>query len=262
MLNENKAIEPASNSVRKLWEKHGIKDPMRFLGFCLSLLPLPAIQQAGQALDRHLSDKAFEAELSALWDEIKAANGLVARVETIEEAIKEIAKTIQSNPQLGQKTESFIGRLGTTQEEFLVLTENHSYQALVNTIVHADISAFVARNSSTNVIEHSTINSEKTHLHATDGSKNYVHGTTFQGTGGAVSMQGITTQGPISVQGSGVGFGPGGALIFGGNPNEVFGNCHFCNASIRVDKRVLANYREIQCHSCKRVMQFKCPDTA
>ena len=259
-MDENKAIETASNSLRKLWEKHGIKEPMRFLGFCLSMLPIPVIQQAGQALDRHLGDKAFEAELTSLWNEIKAANQLVARVATIEESIKEIAKTIASSPQLEHKTKIFIGKLGTTQKEFSVLTENRSYQELLNTIVHADISAFVARGNSTNVIENSTINSERTHLHANDNSKNYVHGTTFQGTDGAVSMQGITTQGPISVQGSSIGFGAGGSIMFGGNPNEVSGNCPFCSALMRIDKRELSKYSQIQCYNCKRVMPFKLPN--
>jgi hypothetical protein len=58
-LTENETLEPASNSIRKMWEKHGIKEPMRFLGFCLSLLPLPVIQQAGMALDRHLGNNAY-----------------------------------------------------------------------------------------------------------------------------------------------------------------------------------------------------------
>ncbi|EKM32778.1 hypothetical protein VCHENC02_1693, partial [Vibrio harveyi] len=31
-MSENNKIEAASNSVRRLWEKHGIQEPMRFLG--------------------------------------------------------------------------------------------------------------------------------------------------------------------------------------------------------------------------------------
>jgi hypothetical protein len=49
-----------------MWETHGVQDPLRFLRFCLSLLPVPGLQQAGAALDRHYSDKAFEAEVKTM----------------------------------------------------------------------------------------------------------------------------------------------------------------------------------------------------
>ncbi|WP_029235730.1 hypothetical protein [Vibrio cyclitrophicus] len=256
-MSDNKSIEIASNSIRKMWEKHGIKEPMRFLGFCLSMLPIPGIQQAGMALDRHLGDKDFNSQLEELWAEISGANDLVSKVATLEEAIQEIAKTIESSPTLEAKTSQFIASLSSNQKEFSVLTENNSYQELRSSIVHADISAFVARDGSTNVIQNSTVNSEKTHLHATDNSKNFVDGTTFQGSGGAVSMQGISTQGPISVQGSGIGFGAGGSISFGGNPNIVSGTCPVCNERLQADKRELAKYSQVQCHKCKTVLPYK-----
>lgn len=243
-----------------MWEKHGIKEPMRFLGFCLSMLPIPGIQQAGMALDRHLGDKAFNSQLEELWAEISKANELVGKVGTLEEAIQEIAKTIESFPELETKTKQFIASLSKSQKEFTVLTEAHSYQELRNSIVHADISAFVAKDGSTNVIQDSTVNSEKTHLHATENSKNFVDGTTFQGNLGGVSMQGITTQGPISVQGSGIGFGAGGSISFGGNPNEVSGNCPNCNELLRMDKRELHKYTHVECHKCKSTFPFKLPN--
>ena len=259
-MSDKKTIEAASNTVRKMWEKHGIKEPMRFLGFCLSMLPIPGIQQAGSALDRHLGDKAFEAQLTELWTEIAAANELISKVETLEEAIQEIAKTIEQSPALEAKTNKFIADLGSNQREFSVLTENQSYQEIRSSIIHADISAFVARGGSTNVIQNSTVNSEKTHLHATDNSKNFVDGTTFKGSGGAVSMQGISTQGPISVQGSGIGFGAGGSISFGGNPNILSGNCPTCNELLKIDKRELAKYSQVQCHKCKSVFPYKLPN--
>lgn len=233
---------------------------MRFLGFCLSMLPVPGIQQAGSALDRHLGDKAFEKQLAELWAEIATANELVSKVETLEEAIQEIAKTIKDSPELEAKTSQFIAELSRNQKEFSVLTENQSYQEIINSIIYADISAFVARRGSTNVIQGSTVNSEKTLLHATDNSKNLVDGTTFQGSGGAVSMNGISTQGPISVQGSGVGFGAGGSISFGGNPNILSGNCPGCNELLQVDKRELAKYSQVQCHKCKSVFPYKLPN--
>ncbi|WP_200885980.1 hypothetical protein [Aeromonas hydrophila] len=258
-MSDNKSIEVASNSIRRMWEKHGIKEPMRFLGFCLSMLPLPGIQQAGMALDRHLGDKEFNAQLEQLWIEISNANELVSKVATLEEAIQEIAKTIDSFPDLEAKTTQFIASLSASQREFSVLTENQSYQELRNSIIHADISAFVAKNGSTNVIQNSTVNSEITHLHATGNSKNFVDGSTFQGSQGGVSMKGISTQGPISVQGSGIGFGLGGSICFGGNPNEVSGNCPNCNELLIMDKRELYKYTHVQCHKCKSTFPFKLP---
>lgn len=243
-----------------MWETHGIKEPMRFLGFCLSMLPIPGIQQVGAALDRHLGDKAFYAQLEELWSEISTANELVSKVATLEEAIQEIAKTIDASPSLVNKTNQFIASLSRSQKEFSVLTENQSYQELRSSIIHADISAFVAKDGSTNVIQDSTVNSERTHLLATGNSKNFVDGTTFQGAGGAVSMQGITTQGPISVHGSGIGFCAGGSITFGGNPNLVSGNCPICNELLQMDKRELAKCSQIQCQKCKNVLPFKLPN--
>jgi hypothetical protein len=242
-----------------MWEKHGIKEPLRFLGFCLSMLPVPGIQQAGAALDRHLGDKAFEAELEVLWAEISAANELVGQVATLEEAIQEIAKTIEASPNLQTKTSEFIDSLGSNQIEFSVLTENQSYQELRSSVIHADISEFVATGGSTNVIQDSTIHADTTHLHATDNSRNFVDRSTFQGSRGAVSMQGITTQGPIIVQGSGIGFGAGGSISFGSNPNLVSANCPVCNELLQADKRELFKYSQVQCYKCKTVHSFKLP---
>lgn len=198
--------------------------------------------------------------MEELWSEISTTNELVSKVATLEEAIQEIAKTIEASPNLEKKTNQFIASLSQDQKEFYVLTENQSYQELRRSIIHADISAFVAKGGSTNVIQDSTVNSERTHLHATDSSKNFVDGTTFQGSGGAVSMQGITTKGPISVQGSGIGFGAGGSISFGGNPNLVSGNCPICNVHLQMDKRELAKYSQVQCHNCKTVLPFKLPN--
>jgi len=205
----------------------------------------------------HLGDKAFETRLEELWAEIAAANELVSKVGSLEEAIQEIAKTIESSPELEAKTNQFISSLSSAQKEFSVLTENQSYQELRNSIINADISAFVATSGSTNIIQNSTVNSEKTHLHATDNSQNYVDGTTFRGGGGAVSMQGITTQGPISVQGSGIDFGAGGSISFGGNPNQVSGNCPSCNELLHLDKRELATYTQVKIHKCRGVFPYK-----
>ncbi|WP_253815994.1 hypothetical protein [Vibrio coralliilyticus] len=207
-----------------------------------------------------MSDEAFRTELKNIWEAVKQENDMVSRVESLEESIHEIAKTIELKPELTQLSKQFLNRLGKSQEEFSVLTEHESYQELVNSIVHADISQFVARTGSTNRLQGTTINSERTHLHASGNSRNIVNDTTFQGTQGAVSMQGISTQGSVSVEGSGIGFAPGGGIFFGGNPNEVSGECPFCNKTIYADKHELRKFSQIECNYCHNVMPFKLPN--
>jgi len=252
-------VESSAGAIRKLWEKHGIKEPLRFLAFCLSLLPIPVIPQAAQALDRHLGDKAFDEELTKVWGEISALNNAVAKVPALEDAIAEIAKVVEGNEKIQANVQQFLRGLGTHQKEFISIVEDRSYQQIIHALVKAESAYFITRTGSTNSIENTTVNAERTVLHTSGGSKNFVNHTTFQGTGGAVSMHGISTQGNISVQGSSVGFGGNSALIFGGNPFLVSGSCPFCNHRIEVDRRALAGYTNIECPNCRRSVPFQMP---
>lgn len=259
-MNHSKPVEASAGAVRRMWERHGIKEPIRFLGFCLSLLPVPVIQQAGQVLDRHLSDQDFEKRLSKIWAQIKGLNKAVARVATLEESIAEIAKTIRDNPSAEADVRDFIRSLGIHQKEFVAISEEKSYHEFLNSVILAESAYFLTRSGSTTAIEDSNITTERTTLHSTGGSRNYVNNTTFQGLGGAVSMHDMSTQGSIRVEGSSVSFGPGGALIFGGNPYLVSGSCPFCNQCVQVDRRRLVGYGSIQCPSCHRIVPFKLPN--
>ncbi|WP_143150560.1 hypothetical protein [Arenibacter nanhaiticus] len=95
-------------------------------------------------------------------------------------------------------------------------------------------------------------------MHASGNSKNYVNKTTFSSSKRSVGMEGISTQGNIMVEESGIGFGEGSSLFFGGNPNLVSGNCPYCNTKIEVDKRQLAGYTSVKCPNpiCGRILNF------
>jgi hypothetical protein len=249
-------IEESAGAIRKLWEKHGIQNPLRLLGFCLSLLPIPVIQQAGLTLDRHLSDKVLNEELARVWSELESANEAVSRIDNLEEAIAEIASTVQNNESLRHQCEALSAQLGRTTTEFAIDTSDHSYQQLVNSVVQAGRVLISAKSSSVNVIEKTKIQSPSTHLHASGGSRNYVDQTSFTDGSGTVGMEGISTQGNIHVTGNSVGFGNGGTLTFGGNPNEVSGQCPTCNSQVSVDKRQLVGHTQVQCPTCKSVLPF------
>ena len=266
-MNSESPIGSASSAVRRLWERHGIKEPLRFLGFCLSLLPIPVIHQAGLALDKHLTDKKFESEVEELWAAINHSNATVATIDTVEQAIPEIAKTVASDVDLNAKTQEFIRTLAGSETVFAVLTENNSYQKIVNSLIKADTAKFSAHAGSTNVLTNSRVEAKQTLLHATDRSQNLVSGTTFHGTGGVVSMDNMSAEGPISMQGSLVGmgdggilgFGPGGMLGFGPSTENVSANCPGCGAFITAERSQLAGLTSIQCPRCKKVLAFRSP---
>ncbi|CCN73515.1 hypothetical protein [Vibrio nigripulchritudo] len=255
-MNENNSIVESANAVRKLWEKHGIKSPFRLLGFCLSLLPIPVIQQAGMTLDRHLSDKALKEELERIWSHVEQANKAVGKVETLEEAISEIAQTVQDNEALRAECERLSELLGESESEFVIDTSDHSYQQLINSVVQAGQVLISARGTSTNVLENTQVQSSSTHLHASGGSRNFMDGTSFTDGKSSIGMQGISTQGNIQISGNSVGLDPNSALIFGGNPNEVSGECPACRKKVSVDKRKLVGYSSVQCPSCLTVLPF------
>jgi DNA-directed RNA polymerase subunit RPC12/RpoP len=255
-VSQQNSVQASADTIRKLWEKHGIKSPFRLLGFCLSLLPIPVIQQAGAALDRHLSDKALEAELERVWSRLEATNAAVAKVEKLEAAIAEIAQTVQDDNDLLAACEHLSATLAGKGSEFVVDTADKSYQEIVNSVVQAGRVFISATGGSTNVLENTKIVSPSTRLHASGGSRNFVDGTTFTDPSGTVGMKGIATQGNIHVSGNSVGFGPGSALIFGGNPNEVSGVCPKCGGRVTVDKRRLMGYSTVQCPHCSQVLPF------
>jgi hypothetical protein len=258
------SISAASNATRKLWERHGIRHPLRFLGFCMSLLPVPAIAQVGQMLDRHLSDKAFEREVNEIWSQIEALNSRVTGISTLEAAIQEVARTVASDESLSAKVKEFIAGLRPDASEFSVITEDGSYQQILNSVISADVSHFIAKSGSTNFLSGVTVKSSKTTLHASGNSKNFVDNTNFQGPSGTTGMKRITATGSVQVADASVGFGPGGAIglgvggvvAFGPSPFEMRSVCPKCQHTITADKRVLAKFTSVQCPNCKAVIGY------
>lgn len=250
-------IKESSNVIRKLWEKHGIRKPFRFLGYCLSLLNLPVISGMGNAIDKHLSDKENQKKIDEIWSEIASINQEANDVESVEESIKIIAEVIQQSPKLADIVEEYINDLTGNISEFKMIAENNSFNSLNKSIVDADISVFLTDSSSRTDINKSSITSKKTIIHTKGDSKTNIDGSTFKGEKGSVSMHGIRTQGPISVQDSGIGFGAGGGIIFGGNPNIVSGNCPHCGRKISISKIDLQGYTKIKCPHCQGISNIQ-----
>ncbi|QYR52963.1 hypothetical protein [Lysobacter soyae] len=255
-MSHTQQVEQSASAVRRMWERHGIKQPLRFVAFCLSMLPIPVIQQVGQAVDRHLSDKDLDDRLQGLWDKVVALNAAAQTAETVEDAVIEVARAVESSPELQQETRALLQQLGIQQKEFIAIAEDGSFQSILNSLVVAESAVFSSRSGATTSIEGATVQADRTLLHSTGGSKNYVSNSTFQGVGGSVGMQGISTQGNITVQGSSVGFGPNSSLSFGGNPYLVSGKCPNCGTLNQADRRQLTGYTHIQCAGCKAALPF------
>lgn len=236
-----------------------LTDDFSYYAFILSLLPIPGVQQVGQTVDRIFANQSLKNRLDSIWSEINSANDRISTIEDEFLKLHEIAATIKYNKnlneQLGDVTQTIVAEL-QEQTTWIVETEGWSYQSILNSIVEADFAQIIARNNSVNTIENSEIKAKKTHLHASNKSQNFVDKTKFTSPKGGVEMNGISTQGNIIVEGSGIGFGEGSAIIFGGNPNLVSGKCPFCQSMLQVDKRQLAGYSQIQCHNCKHTMTF------
>jgi hypothetical protein len=240
-------------------QNESITDDFSYYAFLLSLLPIPGVQQVGQTVDRIFASKSLKTRLDKIWSEINSANDRILTIEDEFLKLQEIAGTVKYNKHLEEQvndvTKTIVSEL-QEQTEWVVETENWSCQSILNSIVEADFAQIIARNNSMNTIENSEIKAKKTYLHASNNSQNFVDKTKFTINNGGVEMNGIYTQGNIDVEGSRIGFGEGSALIFGGNPNLVSGNCPYCQILLKVDKRKLKRDRQIQCYNCKKTMSF------
>lgn len=261
-----KIVEKAKELIQTVkihLKNEHLQDDVSYTSFWLSLLPIPGFQQVNQIIDRISSNKTLKIRLEDIWNEINSTNDKIASIDDEIEKLQEIGGTINYNKALSEQVEKIVAEIiedlntddGT---EWIMETESWSYQEVLNSFVEADFAAIIAKNNSTNVVENTEIKAKKTHLQAKDGSKNFIDKTKFSNSEGSVGMDGITTQGDISVQGSSVGFGAGGALIFGGNPNLVSGNCPFCNTKVEIDKRKLVGYTSVLCPNpaCARTLNF------
>ena len=261
-----KIVEKAKELIQTVkihLKNEHLQDDVSYTSFWLSLLPIPGFQQVNQIIDRISSNEALKIRLEDIWTEINTTNDKIASIDDEIEKLQEIGGTINYNKALGERVEKIVAEIiedlnSDNGTEWIMETENWSYQEVLNSFVEADFAAIIAKNNSTNVVENTEIKAKKTHLHAKDGSKNFIDKTKFSSSDGSVGMDGITTKGDISVQGSSVGFGTGGSLIFGGNPNLVSGNCPVCNTKVEIDKRKLVGYTSVLCPNpaCGRTLPF------
>jgi hypothetical protein len=255
-------VAAAEEAKKTFWSKHGVQSPLQFFGFCLSLVPIPGLQQAGQALDRHLQDKAQQAEFAKIWSAIEAQNTATGKIADLEEAIAEVARTVAANPTIQGQLESFLGMIGDGSSGFRVITKDQSFQSLVDTVVTAERAVVDASGGSTNVLQNVRVNSADTLLRATTGSANYISNSSFGDATGSVAMQGIRTQGDVRLSGPGlslyegaqISMGEGSQLTFGApaNPLLLSLTCPRCNQSFTCARPFLRETR-VRCPSCQLV---------
>jgi len=240
-----------------------------FTAFLVSLLPIPVLSEAASVLDRITAHKATSDEFRAVWGEISKTNQQLASQAESVEKIHEIANTVKFNSQLDERLRHLMNRLVATlaneRSEWEVLTKNWSFQAVLNSVVDADYAQIAAINNSSNFVQNTRIHAKKTQLLADNSSSNVVDNSSFHGTSGSVSMNQIRTQGPISVEGSSIGFGVGGSIGFGpggmvgfgapqSRPTTAQGTCSQCGHTFPVN---IANGvpKEVQCPACKAMLK-------
>ena len=258
-MNISEKVSNILETIKPYFKNKGVQTDLSYVSFIVSLLPIPGVQQSAQIADRILSSKVLKKQLDELWKQITETNKRITDISGELGKIKETATTIKHNSSLDKGLNQLIQGIVSdikNNTEWVLETENWSYQEILNSTVKADFAAIIARNKSSNVVENTEIRAIKTHLHASNKSQNFFDGTKFSGGKGSVGMNGITTKGDIEIKDSGIGLGPGGSLIFGVNPNIVRGVCPFCDTEIQADKRQLASYSMITCPKCSRSLPF------
>ncbi|HBD93213.1 MAG TPA: hypothetical protein DDY71_16725 [Spirochaetia bacterium] len=246
--------------LKIIWNNKALHNDLSYYSFILSLLPIHGLQQTAQVFDKIFSNKELNLRFEDLWQEINSINSKLKDINDLALKYHEIAGIVKYNENLNNKISlaitDTIQYLKNEKSEWTMLTEDWSYQEVINSIVTVDYAQIISINGSKNIIENTEIKANRTLLHASDKSKNYVNNTTFTGLSGAVGMNNVATEGNIVVEDSGIGFGNGGAIYFGDNPHLVNGKCPFCNTEIQIDKRKLIGYSQIKCFNCKKEMPF------
>lgn len=244
-------------------------DDISFTAFLISLLPIPIASQSAAVLDRLASDQASKNELDKIWQSLRDTNERLNELDDSIEKIQRIAATVNSNTAIETRLNALLtavlNSLANSDTEWEVLTKNWSFQAILNSLVDVDQASIAAINNSHNVVQNTRIHAKKTQLYADGNSSNIVDKSSFHGTDGSASMDALRTQGPISVEGSSVGFGPGGVIGFGPGgvlglgpaqqrPTSLQGTCSRCNANLTVDiSRGMP--QAVKCFACGSILR-------
>jgi hypothetical protein len=234
--------------------------------FVVSLTGIPGVSQAATVLDRIAGDAAKKRDLEAIWAELKRANAHLDSLDDSVERLQEIANTVAYNSQIAEQLKTLVtdllDALAGQGSEWNVLTKNWSFQAILNSFANIDEAKITAINNSHNVVQNTQIHASRTDLVADKNSSNIVDKSSFHGSKGSVSMDALRAQGPVSVQGASVGFGPGGGIAFGeggmlgfGPPQTaLLGTCSRCGRQFNVDiSRGVPAW--VQCPGCYAVLQ-------
>lgn len=256
-MDHSPQVAAAAAELRKVGDTRPMEDRFKFLGFCLSLLPIPGIQQAGQALDRHLSDKDVDRRLQSLWDEVIRIDAAAGKVQRLEDSIAQIARVVASSPVLQQQTLVLAQGLAAKQREFSAIAEAGSLQEFLRVLIDAESVYLGAHAGSRTELHGTKVLAERTTLHTTGGSETRVSDTSFHGSQGSVGMHNVSTQGLIGVQGSGVSFGgdgsaigfaEGGVLSFGAPQTTL--TCPRCGTQVQVSHESARPGAQVQCPKC------------
>lgn len=255
-MSGNKIVKAAFDHVSKNGNTSKIIGGVSFTAFLVAMTGIPGVSQAAALVDRWAGDKAAKRDLEKLWAEITDTNDRLEKCQDSLESVIQIANTVHSNSKLNKTVERLMSKLRKSKvgaSEWEVLTKNWSCQTVLNSMVHANLAQITARNNSHNYIKNSTVVASKTRLVADGNSSNLIDGTTFRGYGGVVDMNGIRTQGDVSVQGASITLGSGGSIIFGGAPRVVTGECSGCKFPI------LLNVQHgvpsmVQCPKCRLML--------
>jgi DNA gyrase/topoisomerase IV subunit A len=241
-----------------------LKDQLSYASFLVSLLPIPGIQQAGMVISKITSDNLLKQQFNEILDEIKKVNTEIGTLKHGLDQIKEISGIIKYNSEINKKFSSFVDKakekISVEESSWTMLTNNESYQEIINSFVEADNIEFISNNQSINFIENTEVKSNKTLFKADNKSTNYIKKSSFNDKAGrgAVSMDGINTFGNVEVEGSGISIiGGGSGITIGGNPNQLSGICPICNQKLFVDKINVQNGMKVRCWNCTSVLDLK-----
>lgn len=248
-------------TLKQLPNNPAVLEDADILSFIISLIPIPGVEQVGQIANKIVSEQQLKVKLSEIKDQILTTNERITTLESDIERVGEIANTAASVTKIQKSLDQFIALLAellnNQGSEFIVETSDRSIQAVISQLIEVDWVSISAANHSKNIFKHTKIKARRTHLKAHNNSMNIIDGTEFSGHDGSVSMNNISQEGDIEISGASVGFGEGGALMFGARPTTVEGNCPRCNFRIVVEAFKLQGYSSIQCPSCFSILPFR-----
>jgi hypothetical protein len=242
------SVEKALAFVRRLWEKGGSKGYMRYAAFCLSLVPIPAMQEAFQILDRLLSDADSAKKFQDVWNELARLNARVDELD-FDDSIVEVAKTVASNPQLHPSVAWVLDELGAGST-FRAVAETGGIQTLIDTLVEAESAQFIASSGGKNILHGVSVRSQNTLLQASGDGQNFVSSAEFVSPNGAVTFSNVSTHGAVQMSGASIRLSANSGMSFGGRRMVRQGVCPNCNKPVEFELHEIQGKSVMPCPHC------------